>query len=356
MRHGVILAGGGGTRLWPASRRQRPKQFLHLTDGGESLLAATARRLAPSCDDRLVVVTAVEQVEQVRETLPGLSESGIVAEPAGRNTAAALGLAAAVLCHRDPDAVMAAIPSDQHIRDEAGFRAVLATAFGAAESHDAIVTIGIVPSRPETGYGYMKVSAQESGQLRRVDAFVEKPDLATAEGYLASGDYLWNAGMFICRARHLLDEIREHLPETAAGLERIAATLGGSPQELEDVCREVYPTLPRVSIDVGVMEKSRAVMTVPGDFGWNDVGAWNALADVHSADASGNVIAGQAVAHDATNNIIVGDPDKLVAVAGVDELIVVQSGDAVLVVPRDRAQDVRAIVGELEKSGLERFL
>ncbi len=354
MRHGVILAGGGGTRLWPASRRLCPKQFLSLGTGGTSLLAATANRLAPVCADNLWVVTAADQVALVREALPKLDGANIVAEPAARNTAAALGLAAVHLLHHDPAAVMAAIPADQHIGNQAEFRRIAKLAFEAAEAHDAIVTVGIVPTRPETGYGYLKLGDIVAGDVRTIDAFVEKPDLETAKGYLDSGDYLWNGGMFFVKAAHLLAEIRRHMPDTGKGLDAIAASLGSN--EARSVCESIYPTLPRISIDYGVMEHASPVMTIAGDFEWNDVGSWTALADYTKPDANGNVLLGTVVTHDASGNIVVGDDGTVVALAGVSNLIVVRSGDAVLVLPRDRSQDVRAIVEALRAEDLQKFL
>lgn len=354
MRHAVILAGGGGTRLWPASRRALPKQFLSLGTGDISLLTRTAQRLASVCEDRLYVVTAADQVGQVKEALPELAESAIIAEPSARNTAAALGLSAVHLLHRDPDAVMAAIPSDQHIGNEEEFRRVLTTAFATAEAEDAIVTVGIVPTRPETGYGYLKLGPKRSDEVSEVDSFVEKPNSETAEKYLESGDYLWNGGMFITKAKRLLDEIERLMPETYAGLQTIAKALVAG--NADEVCNRIYPQLPSVSIDYGIMEKTSPVLTIAGDFDWNDVGSWSALPDYRDADDAGNVTLGTVVTHDAFDNILVGDPDRLVAVAGVRNMVIVQSGDAVLVLPRDRVQDVRALVQAIRDGNLEKFL
>ncbi len=354
MRHCVILAGGGGTRLWPASRRANPKQFLSLGSGEESLLAATARRLASLCEDRLYVVTAQEQAELVRQDLPSLPLDAVISEPSARNTAAALGLAAVHLLHRDPEAIMAAIPADQHIGNEEEFRRVLDLAFSAAAQHEAIITLGIVPTRAETGYGYLKVGDQIEGELESIEAFVEKPDAQRALTYLQSGDYLWNGGMFFTKAQRLLDEIRVHMPETAKGLQTIAEALGSD--SAQEVCSRVYPTLPSVSIDFGVMEKTSPVLTIRGDFGWNDVGSWSALADYCEADGAGNVVVGQAVTHEAKDNILVSDSGNIIAVAGVDNLVVVQSGNAVLVLPKERVQDVRALVDAMRSGNLDEYL
>lgn len=358
MRYAVILAGGSGTRLWPASNRQRPKQFLSVVDGGESLLAATARRLQAVCGDgNITVVTAADQVELVRADLPALAPADVFAEPSARNTAAALGLAAVHLVHRDPEAVMGAIPADQHIADEPAFAAAADRAFEIAAASDIIVTIGIVPTHPETGFGYLELGDDRGDGSHRVERFVEKPDQARAETYLADGRYLWNGGMFFVKARYLLAQIAEHMPETHAGLTEIADALAeGGLERGAEVAAQAYPPLPKVSIDYGVMEKAANVACVRGAFGWNDVGSWDALATVREPDANGNTVWGTAVLHDASGNIVVGDPDRVIAVVGVSDLVVVQSDDKILVIPRERAQDVRAAVAELASNGLDRFL
>lgn len=359
MRHAVILAGGSGTRLWPASRRSKPKQLLPL--GGrddESLLAATARRLAPICPiENVVVVTAASQAELVRADLPGLPAHGLIAEPVGRNTAAAIGLAAVYLAHRDGDAVMGVLPADHYIADEARFAETVAQAFAAAEERDVIVTVGIAPTRPETGYGYLKIADEQDGPLGAVERFVEKPNRETAEDYFKSGRYLWNAGMFFVKAQHMLGEITRHMPETAAGLDKIRRALeSGGQAQAERVAEEVYPHLPSTSIDYGVMERAENVVTLRGELAWNDVGSWSALGDYRPADSDGNVTRGTVITCDAHNNIAIGDPGFAIAVVGVKDLVVVQSGDGILVVPRERAQDVREVVAALKERGLERFL
>ncbi len=370
MRYAVILAGGGGHRLWPASRRSRPKQFLALGAAPDlSLLGATRGRLEGLCPaEHIVVVTAAEQAEMVRAELSGLAPENLLAEPAARNTAAALGLAATHLVRRHPEAVLAALPADHYIADEAGFRAVAARAFALAAARDVIVTIGVVPTRAEVGFGYLErgaalTDAEVPGAevAYQVERFVEKPNAADAARYLASGRFFWNAGMFFVKARVLLDAIGAHLPETKAGLDAIGAALDANPgvsglAAAEQVAAEVYPGLPAISIDHGVMERASGVVTIPGSFGWNDVGSWAALGDYRPADEHGNVTQGQVVCHDARDNIVVGDGEHAIAVIGAEGLVVVQAGNAVLVVPRERAQDVRAAVAMLRERGLSDYL
>ncbi len=388
MYHAIILAGGSGHRLWPASLRARPKQFLPLGRGsGESLLFATWRRLSPVCGPAgITVVTAAEQVDAVHGELPALTESEIVAEPMARNTAAALGLAAVYLCHRDSDAVLGALPADHHIDDEEGFARVVERAFAVAAAKDVIVTIGIAPTRAEVGFGYLHVGPSAAGTVsgshrgpgdgdvvdggggsdafrpRPVARFVEKPDAETAATYVASGQYLWNAGMFFVRARRLLDDIARYQPQLSAGLEEIAEALRrGGPAEAQNVAAAVYPGLPSISIDHGVMERvsvdrAGSVVALPGRFGWNDVGSWAALADYRHPDSDGNITAGQVVACDAEGNIAIGEDGHVIALVGVRDLVVVQSGNRILVVPKARAQEVRAAVKAMNERGLAQYL
>jgi mannose-1-phosphate guanylyltransferase len=346
----VILAGGGGTRLWPASRKKRPKQFLPLLEGGDTLLGATVARLLPlGSPEQLFVVTAESQVPDVKKAAPQLLAGHIIIEPEARNTAPCIGLSAVELLRRDRNAVMAVVPSDQFVAQPEPYRETLRTALKAAEEGH-VVTVGIRPSAPETGFGYMELGEALRPGVHSVRRFVEKPDRATAEGYLASGRYLWNSGMFFFRADRLLAAVRAHMPALGALLDEIA----------RDPARTgaLYPQAEKLSIDYGVMERLAAgeVKVVPGDFGWNDVGSFGALGEIHSADADGNTTFGPAVTIDSRNNILLGDGRRLLSAVGVSDLIIVATDDAVLVLPRDRAQDVRQIVAALEKGEFKSYL
>jgi len=350
-RYGVILAGGGGTRLWPASRRERPKPLLPLAVGGRSLLAATVARATRL--GSVVVVTAAEQAEVVRGEVGDQAE--ILIEPVGRNTAAAVGLAAVHIAARDPGAVLCVLPADHHVAREDELVAALERALGIAGAEDRIVSVGIVPTRPETGFGYLELGEARADGEAAVRRFVEKPDAARAAEMVTSGQYLWNAGIFVAPAGRFLADIRRHMPEHGRALDAIASALpsGGAAAR----AAEVYPSLPATSIDYGVLERTTDLLCVSGDFGWNDVGAWSALAEIVPAGDDGSVrVGGPLVALDARGAIAVSDPGTLVTVIGIDDVIVVQSGDAVLVVPRARAQEVREAVAAIERAGLGRYL
>jgi len=345
------MAGGSGTRFWPLSRQGRPKQLLPLL-GGTSLLAATAARVLPLAGaSRTLVVTGAETAAAVRRELPELPEANLLVEPAGRDTAACIGWVAWRLARAHPEAVMVVVPADHVVPDAAAFRLALAAAAATAHARGGLVTLGFRATRPETGYGYLElgepVGMIGSLPVVRVARFVEKPDAARAVAMLEAGNYRWNGGIFAWKVTTIGDAIRRHLPELAAGLDAMladAATAG----ETAAVARH-FPSLPKVSIDFGVMEKADTVWAIPVDLAWSDVGSWVGLGEV-VAPESGEVSQGDVLAIDTAGSVLVsGGP--LIAAVGVRDLVVVATRDAVLVVPRSQCQRVKELVDLLRSGG-----
>jgi len=355
----VIPAGGSGTRLWPLSRAGRPKFLLPLGGGQDSLLQSTVRRLLPLAGrDRLLVVIGAAHADAVRAQLSDLRATNVFVEPSPRNSAPAIALAAAIALKRDPDAVAGSFAADHMIGDVPAFHQAVRTAVEVAAT-GLLVTIGLTPTRAETGYGYIRTGpALGIGPAVAVERFVEKPDAASAAAYVGSGMYLWNAGMFVWRADELLAEVRRQLPLLYDGVMAIAAAYD-SRHELEVYAR-VWPTLPRVSIDVGVVENAAArglVGCVPGDFGWTDIGDWDTLGGLlYDADMDNVVVDSAALVAVDSESCVVAGSGRSVVLLGVHDLVVVDGGDVVFVCPRDRAQDVGSVVRALREAGRDELL
>jgi mannose-1-phosphate guanylyltransferase len=353
--HAVIMAGGVGTRFWPRSRRIRPKQLLPIA-GSASMIRMTVDRLRPLLGpDRLWVVTGAEQAAGIRSELPELAADHVIVEPVGRNTAPCIGVAAAVLrAEGAGDEAMAVLASDHVIHAEDRFRDVLRACEAHLAAHDRLLTLGIQPTRPETGYGYIRTGSESetfaAQRFAPVERFVEKPDRASAERLIADGRHLWNSGMFVWRPRRILEELRQHVPGLAAGLERLGDVWGK--RDWSQELAAAYAGFPSVSIDYGVMEKAADVWVAPVDIGWNDVGSWASLPELRGTDAAGNVLPAGSHAIDARGNIV-ESRGKPVVLLGVEDLIVVEEADALLVCRRDRAQEVGKIPERLRQSGQE---
>lgn len=342
----VILSGGSGTRLWPLSREAYPKQFLPLV-GEDTMLQATWKRVAPVSDLAPIVVANQEHrfmaAEQLREC--NAQPDAIILEPVGRNTAPAIAVAALHALTKHEDALLLVLPSDHVIRDESRFRDAVRQAAEAA-SHGKLVTFGIVPDAPETGYGYIK--AKDGPGVREIDRFIEKPDRATAEQYVASQDYFWNGGMFVFKASRYLDELRKFRPEIVAASENALAQASRD-QDFIRLDPEAFAASPSDSIDYAVMEKTTAGAVVPLDAGWSDVGSWSALWSVSDKDDAGNAHHGDVMEVDCRNTYAYGT--KLIAMIGLEDLIVVETDDAILVGHKSRIQDVKTVVGRIKQEG-----
>jgi mannose-1-phosphate guanylyltransferase len=349
--YALILAGGTGSRLWPRSRTRHPKQFLDLM-GDTTMLQQAQSRLQPTITpENTFIATAKKYVDTVKKQLPELPIDNIIGEPMGRGTAAAIGLAALHIQKRSPDAVMAVLTADHLIKKVDVFRRVLEAANHVA-NEDWLVTLGIKPDYPETGYGYIErgeflgsIGEFEGFQVAR---FVEKPNLEKAQKYLDSGSFDWNSGMFIWKASRVLDEMSSHMPELYSGLKEIADAIGDD--DYETTLENTFPTLPNVTIDYGIMEKADKVAMIPVDIGWNDIGSWSALYDVLPKDVGNNAVVGQHISPDSQNTLVVS-PNRLVATIGLDSFVIVDTEDVLLVCPRDRAQDVKKLVDILKQNG-----
>lgn len=361
MLHAVIMAGGSGTRFWPRSTKKHPKQFLNLF-GDQTMLQATAERigeLVPS--ERIWVVTNDRYVDLVKEQLPGVPSQNIVGEAVAKNTAPCIAVAAALITEKDPEGTMAVLPADHLIEQPASFLSILKTADAKAREGENLVTIGIQPDRPETGYGYIEYDKKSSEtyrgpEIKKVIRFREKPDRQTARDFIASGNFLWNSGMFVWSASTILREFSQHLPDVKKQVDKLRPSLGGENQK--EAIDDFYYGCPSISIDYGIMEPSENVYVIPGSFGWNDVGSWKAVYELRAKDKNGNVIQTEHTAlAGATGNLIQSDSGKMIALVGVDNLAVVETEEAILVCHLDEAQGVKEIVNKLkESSDTQKFL
>jgi mannose-1-phosphate guanylyltransferase len=368
LAHAVILAGGRGTRFWPRSRARTPKQLLNIV-GRDTMLEQTAARLAPLFPaSRQWVVTNAEQAAAVRRQLPRVPRSHILAEPTGRNTAAAIGLAAAHMLHggmgKENDALMAVLPSDHYIAQPARYLKIVRAALHVAHAGGSLVVLGVPPSRPETGFGYIereRGKALDAGgvPVHSVRRFTEKPAFKLARKYVSSGRYFWNAGMFFWRVSTFLGNLEKFLPKTHDALMRLAGEIG-TPRYARTLAR-VYPKLENISVDYAILEPATrraaapSVFVLPAEVGWSDIGSWAAVYELLARKAGENVSAGRFMALDARGNFF-WSPKKFVAAVGIHDLVVVETEDALLLCPRDRAQDVGKIVRWLEGEKVARLL
>lgn len=357
MQYAVIMAGGVGSRFWPSSRKSKPKQFLNLI-GKRSMIQETVDRIAPMIPpDRILVVTNDSYIPLVKEQLPDIPVDNIIGEPVARNTAPCVAIAAAILNKRDPEATMIVLPADHYITKPEKFRAILQAGVQVAEAGPNLVTIGITPHRPETGYGYIQMNEHPAFDgthpVHEVKTFAEKPDLKTAVSFLESGDFLWNSGMFIWSARTILDQFYTHLPAIHREIEAFDAA---SDRDLTKAVNTFYHGVMSISIDYGIMEKAATVFVVPGEFGWSDVGSWMAVYELGEKVENGNVAADKKVIFQSSENCMVRmHSDKVVAVVGLQGVAVVETEDTLLVCRLDKAQEVKSVVDQLDELDLGSF-
>src|SRR5580658_4961094 len=362
--HAVILAGGRGTRFWPRSRTRTPKQLLNIV-GKDTMLEQTVARLRPLIPpDRIWTVTNAEQAVAVKKQVPAAARSRVLTEPIGRNTAAAIALAAFHVRHvAKGDALMAVLPADHFIAQPDKYRKIVSAAIELAREPGRMIVLGIPPTRPDTGFGYVERFGDALGSADfpafAVRRFTEKPAPDLAKQYVASGNYQWNAGMFFWRVSTFLGNLKMFLPKTHEALESLAETIGKKTYDRR--LRAIYPTLENISVDYAILENATRqegpprVFVIPADIGWSDIGSWAAVYELLARQSGDNVLAGRGLALDATGNFLYS-PTKFIAVIGIRDLIVVETPDALLIVPRDRAQDVAKIVKSLEERKLTKLL
>jgi mannose-1-phosphate guanylyltransferase len=351
----LIMAGGRGTRFWPRSRKSLPKQFLSLTGDGKTMIQLTVDRLRPLVDiEDVFVSTNRDYAALVKEQIPDIPEDNILCEPIGRNTAPCIGLGAIHIAKKYSDAIMIVLPSDHQIKMPDLFRDTLNEASMIAEEDNNLVTIGITPNYPETGYGYIKYDPEKRNKTGySVDGFVEKPNLEKAQEYLSTNQYLWNAGQFVWKVSSIMNDIKQFMPDTYDKLQRIANTIGTDSYDF--VLNEEFSAMESQSIDYGILEKASDIFVIPGNFGWDDVGSWLAVERLQKSDDSNNIIAGNVLAVK-TGNCIIQGGKKLIAAVDLDNMIIVDTDDALLICPKDHAGDIKEAMTTLENQGKEEYL
>ena len=351
----LIMAGGRGERFWPKSRKTMPKQFLSLTDDGKTMIQLTVERISSVVDmEDIYIATNKDYKELVRSQLPGIPEKNILCEPVGRNTAPCIGLGAVHMAKKYDDAIMLVLPSDHLIKFNKMFLSVLKDSCDIAEKDRNLVTIGITPAYAETGYGYIKFDSHVmEGRAYKVDRFVEKPSLEVAKEYLETEEYLWNSGMFVWKLSSILYNLERFMPETFAGLRRIQASIG-TPEE-EEVLHKEFAQFQSQSIDYGIMEKAENIYTVPGTFGWDDVGSWLAVERIRKSNEMGNVVSGNIITV-GTHNCIIQGEKKLIAAVGLEDLIIVDTEDATLICAKDSTADIKKVLENLKICNRDEYI
>lgn len=358
MRYAVIMAGGAGTRFWPSSRQAKPKQFLNLL-GERSMIQSTVDRMLPLFPiERILVVTNAQYVDLVREQFPDMPAENIIGEPVAKNTAPCVAVAAAVLLKRDPNATMIVLPADHYITKPGRYLEIVETGLKKAEEGKNLVTIGITPHRPETGYGYIQLDDKQvdnSGKdpVYIVKTFAEKPDLKTAITFLESGDFLWNSGMFIWKADTILEQFSIHQPVIYREVEVFQSEMDA---DFDAALNNFYNLVTSISIDYGIMEKTDAVHVIPGEFGWSDVGSWFAVYEHGNKDENGNVVDDETtILHDVQNCLVKTHSKKLVAMVGLMGVGIIETEDSIVVLKLDSSQDIKKIVDNLDQQGLKSY-
>ncbi|PNV62592.1 mannose-1-phosphate guanylyltransferase [Clostridium sp. chh4-2] len=351
----LIMAGGRGERFWPKSRRSLPKQFLEITDDGKTMIQLTVERISPLVDMKdIFIATNKDYKKLVLKQLPEIPEENILCEPVGRNTAPCIGLGAMHISSKYEDALMLVLPSDHQIKFNKMYLTALNDACQVAEKGENLVTIGIMPDYPETGYGYIKFNTHDmEGRAYKVERFVEKPSLEVAKEYLATEEYLWNSGMFIWKVSSILKNMEKLMPETYAGLTRIKSAIGTENQEI--TLEQEFVKMEAQSIDYGIMEKARNIYILPGMFGWDDVGSWLALERIKKTNEFGNVVDGNIITVD-TQNCIIQGTKKLIATVGMKDMIVVDTEDAMLICAKDSTGSIKKVLENLKICNRDEYL